>query len=116
MSVIHLKKKDIVKSKVRGVNIEFNHEKLATILGIPGNNGICEYVKDVWEESKYIEPLEITKRFANNETLTSSKKGSTTEMKPFQRFSAFYRDEKYSSKIWEKRYNKLHGLDLHGSS
>ncbi|GAB2268695.1 hypothetical protein Dimus_003645 [Dionaea muscipula] len=46
MSVIHLKKKDIVKSKVRGVEMEFDHEKLATILGIPGNNGICEYVKD----------------------------------------------------------------------
>ncbi|GAB2301633.1 hypothetical protein Dimus_035663 [Dionaea muscipula] len=61
MSVIHLKKKDIVKSKVRGVDIEFDHEKLATILGIPGNNGICEYVKDVWEESKYIKPLEITR-------------------------------------------------------
>ncbi|GAB2266306.1 hypothetical protein Dimus_001320 [Dionaea muscipula] len=74
MSVIHLKKKDIVKSKVRGVEIEFDHEKLATILGIPGNNGICEYVKDVWEESKYIKPLEITGRFANNETLTEQKK------------------------------------------
>ncbi|GAB2287826.1 hypothetical protein Dimus_022183 [Dionaea muscipula] len=62
MSVIHLKKKDVVKSKVRGVETQFDHEKLATILGIPGNNGICEYVKDVWEESKYIKPLEITKR------------------------------------------------------
>ncbi|GAB2294534.1 hypothetical protein Dimus_028739, partial [Dionaea muscipula] len=71
-----LKKKDIVKSKVRGVEIEFDHEKLATILGIPGNNGICEYVKDVWEESKYIKPLEITRRFANNETLTTTKKSS----------------------------------------
>ncbi|GAB2281440.1 hypothetical protein Dimus_016028 [Dionaea muscipula] len=65
MSVIHLKKKDIVKSKVRGVEMEFDHEKLATILGIPGNNGICEYVKDVWEESKYIKPLEITKSGEN---------------------------------------------------
>ncbi|GAB2273596.1 hypothetical protein Dimus_008384 [Dionaea muscipula] len=65
MSVIHLKKKDIVKSKVRGVEIEFDHEKLATILGIPGNNGICEYVKDVWEESKYIKPLEITRSGEN---------------------------------------------------
>ncbi|GAB2266451.1 hypothetical protein Dimus_001459 [Dionaea muscipula] len=64
MTVIHLKKKDIVKSKVRGVEIEFDHEKLATILGIPGNNGICEYVKDVWEESKYIKPLEITRRLS----------------------------------------------------
>ncbi|GAB2288200.1 hypothetical protein Dimus_022542 [Dionaea muscipula] len=74
MSVIHLKKKDIVKSKVRGVEIEFDHEKLATILGIHGNNGICEYVKDVWEESKYIKPLEITRRFANNETLTATRR------------------------------------------
>ncbi|GAB2290714.1 hypothetical protein Dimus_024988 [Dionaea muscipula] len=40
MSVIHLKKKDVVKSKVRGVEIEFDHEKLATILGVPGTNGI----------------------------------------------------------------------------
>ncbi|GAB2297744.1 hypothetical protein Dimus_031831 [Dionaea muscipula] len=63
--VIHLKKKDVVKSKVRGVEVEFDHEKLATILGIPGNNGICEYVKYVWEESKYIKPLEITRRGEN---------------------------------------------------
>ncbi|GAB2273922.1 hypothetical protein Dimus_008695 [Dionaea muscipula] len=32
MSVIHLKKKDVVKSKERGVEMEFDHEKLATIL------------------------------------------------------------------------------------
>ncbi|GAB2269174.1 hypothetical protein Dimus_004104 [Dionaea muscipula] len=32
MSVVHLKKRDIVKSKVRGVDMEFDHEKLATIL------------------------------------------------------------------------------------
>ncbi|GAB2278546.1 hypothetical protein Dimus_013223 [Dionaea muscipula] len=62
MTVIHLKKKDIVKSSVKGVAVEFDHEKLASILGIPENNGICEYVKDVWEESKYIKPLEITRR------------------------------------------------------
>ncbi|GAB2286416.1 hypothetical protein Dimus_020825 [Dionaea muscipula] len=46
MSVIHLKKKDVVKSKVRGVEIEFDHEKLATILGIPGNNGILETTEE----------------------------------------------------------------------
>ncbi|GAB2302115.1 hypothetical protein Dimus_036136 [Dionaea muscipula] len=80
MTVIHLKKKDVVKSKVRGVEVEFDHEKLATILGIPGNNGICEYVKDVWEESKYIKPLEITRRFANNETLTTKKKVKDHEL------------------------------------
>ncbi|GAB2266056.1 hypothetical protein Dimus_001086 [Dionaea muscipula] len=52
MTVIHLKKSDVVKSKVRGVDLEFDHEKLATILGVPGKNGICEYIKEVWEESK----------------------------------------------------------------
>ncbi|GAB2290375.1 hypothetical protein Dimus_024655 [Dionaea muscipula] len=31
MIVIHLKKKDIVKSKVRGIEMEFDHEKSATI-------------------------------------------------------------------------------------
>ncbi|GAB2287654.1 hypothetical protein Dimus_022024, partial [Dionaea muscipula] len=52
MIVIHLKKKDVVKSKVRGVEMEFDHEKLATILSVHGTNGICEYIKDVWEESR----------------------------------------------------------------
>ncbi|GAB2268180.1 hypothetical protein Dimus_003157 [Dionaea muscipula] len=74
MSVIHLKKKDVVKSSVKGVVMEFDHEKLATILGVPGKNGICEYIKDVWEESKYTKPLEITRRFANNETLTAARR------------------------------------------
>ncbi|GAB2288391.1 hypothetical protein Dimus_022724 [Dionaea muscipula] len=32
MTVIHLKKKDIVKSKVRGIEMDFDHEKLDTIL------------------------------------------------------------------------------------
>ncbi|GAB2268719.1 hypothetical protein Dimus_003668 [Dionaea muscipula] len=67
MTVTHLKKKDIVKSSVKGVAVEFDHEKLASILGIPGNNGICEYVKDVWEKSKYIKPLEITRRRRDDE-------------------------------------------------
>ncbi|GAB2290497.1 hypothetical protein Dimus_024774 [Dionaea muscipula] len=74
MSVIHLKKKDVVKSSVKGVEIEFDHDKLATILGVPENNGICEYIKDVWEESKYTKPLEITRRFANDETLTAARR------------------------------------------
>ncbi|GAB2295280.1 hypothetical protein Dimus_029453 [Dionaea muscipula] len=74
MSVIHLKKKDVVKSKVRGVEIEFDHEKLATILGVPGTNGICEYIKDVWEESKYTKPLEIIRRFANDENLMAARR------------------------------------------
>ncbi|GAB2298269.1 hypothetical protein Dimus_032340, partial [Dionaea muscipula] len=88
MTVIHLKKKD-VKSSVKGVAIEFDHVKLASILGVPRKNGICEYIKDVWEESKYTKPLEITRRFANDETLTAARRVKSGEMKPFQRFIHF---------------------------
>ncbi|GAB2272746.1 hypothetical protein Dimus_007565 [Dionaea muscipula] len=74
MTLIHLKKKDVVKTSVRGVAIEFDHLKLASIIGILGNNGICEYMKDVWEESKYTKPQEITRKFANDETLTTARR------------------------------------------
>ncbi|GAB2303144.1 hypothetical protein Dimus_037140 [Dionaea muscipula] len=74
MTVLYLKKKDVVKTSVRGVAIEFDHLKLASILGIPGNNGICEYIKDVWEESKYKKSLQITRKFANDETLTAARR------------------------------------------
>ncbi|GAB2268767.1 hypothetical protein Dimus_003712 [Dionaea muscipula] len=93
ISVIHLKKKDIVKTSVKGVVIEFDHEKLATILGVPGNNGICEYIKDVWEESRYTKPLEITRRFANDENLTAARRVKSGELKPFQRFIYFLKGE-----------------------
>ncbi|GAB2286328.1 hypothetical protein Dimus_020745 [Dionaea muscipula] len=89
MTVIHLKKKDVVKSSVKGVAIEFDHVKLSSILGVPGKNGICEYIKDVWEESKYTKPLEIARRFANDETLTPARRVKSGEMKPFQRFIHF---------------------------
>ncbi|GAB2296378.1 hypothetical protein Dimus_030499 [Dionaea muscipula] len=89
MSVVHLKKRDIVKSKVRGVDMEFDHEKLATILGVPRKNGICEYIKDVWEESKYTKPLEITRRFANDGNLMAARRVKSGEFKPFQRFVHF---------------------------
>ncbi|GAB2267867.1 hypothetical protein Dimus_002843 [Dionaea muscipula] len=74
MTVIHLKKKDVVKSKVKGIEMEFDHEKLATILAVPGVNGICEYIKEVWEESKYTKPLEITRRFANDENIMAARR------------------------------------------
>ncbi|GAB2271045.1 hypothetical protein Dimus_005895, partial [Dionaea muscipula] len=82
-------KKDIVKSKVRGVDLEFDNEKLATILGVHGKNGICEYIKEVWEESKYTKPLEITRRFANDATIMKARRVRSIEMKPFQRFIHF---------------------------
>ncbi|GAB2268191.1 hypothetical protein Dimus_003168 [Dionaea muscipula] len=90
MTVIHLKKRDVVKSKVRGVDLEFDHEKLATILGVPGKNGICEYIKEVWEESKYTKPLEITRRFANDENIMVARRVKSGELKPFQRFVHFW--------------------------
>ncbi|GAB2297501.1 hypothetical protein Dimus_031601 [Dionaea muscipula] len=52
MIVTHLKKKDVVKSSVKGVAIEFDHDRLASILGVPRKNGICEYIKDVGENRR----------------------------------------------------------------
>ncbi|GAB2290473.1 hypothetical protein Dimus_024750 [Dionaea muscipula] len=34
MTVIHLKKKDVVKSSVKGIGIEFDHEQWVAILGV----------------------------------------------------------------------------------
>ncbi|GAB2273534.1 hypothetical protein Dimus_008324, partial [Dionaea muscipula] len=82
MTVTHLKKKDVVKSEVRGVDLEFDHEKLATILGVHSENGICEYIEEVWEESKYTKPLEITGRFANDDTIMKAGRVRSVEMKP----------------------------------
>ncbi|GAB2269200.1 hypothetical protein Dimus_004129, partial [Dionaea muscipula] len=89
MTMIHLKKNDIVKSSVKGIGIEFDHERLASILGVPGRTGICEYIKEVWEESKYTKPLDITRSIANDETITAAKRVKSSEMKPFQRFIHF---------------------------
>ncbi|GAB2284173.1 hypothetical protein Dimus_018640 [Dionaea muscipula] len=89
MTVIHLKKKDVVKSSVKGISIEFDHERLAVILDMPGRTGICEYIKEVWEESRYTKPLDITRRIANDETITAARRVKSSEMKPFQRFIHF---------------------------
>ncbi|GAB2270527.1 hypothetical protein Dimus_005419 [Dionaea muscipula] len=87
MTVIHLKKKDIVKSEVRGVDLEFDNEKLATILGVHSKNEICEYIEEVWEESKYTKPLEITGRFANDATIMKAGRVRSIEMKPSRKGS-----------------------------
>ncbi|GAB2293020.1 hypothetical protein Dimus_027242 [Dionaea muscipula] len=89
MKVTHLRKKDVIKSSVKGIDIEFDHERLATILGVHSENGIREYIKEVWEESKYTKPLEITRRVANDETITAARRVKSSEMKPFQRFIYF---------------------------
>ncbi|GAB2288457.1 hypothetical protein Dimus_022789 [Dionaea muscipula] len=57
--------KGCCKVKSKRSQVEFDHEKLATILVSPGIMRSREYVKDVWEESKYIKPLEITRRGEN---------------------------------------------------
>ncbi|GAB2270441.1 hypothetical protein Dimus_005340, partial [Dionaea muscipula] len=75
--------------EVRGVDMEFDHEKLATILGVHSKNGICEYIKEVWEESKYTKSLEIIRRFANNENLMAARRVKSGELKPFRRFVHF---------------------------
>ncbi|GAB2286603.1 hypothetical protein Dimus_020998 [Dionaea muscipula] len=89
LTLFHYKKKEVVRSSVRGVEIEFDSMRLASILGVPRNNGICEYIKEVWEESKYIKPLEITRKFANDELINEARRVKPTEMKPFQRFLHF---------------------------
>ncbi|GAB2285879.1 hypothetical protein Dimus_020314 [Dionaea muscipula] len=88
LTMSHNRKKDVARSKVRGVEIEFDHMKLASILDIPVNNGICEYIKEVWEESRYTKPL-VTRKFANDETIMEARRVKSVEMKPFQRFIHF---------------------------
>ncbi|GAB2279415.1 hypothetical protein Dimus_014057 [Dionaea muscipula] len=60
MTVIHLKKKDVVKSSVKGVKIEFDHLKLASILGIPGNNGILDKKGEEPKRTDYFEETFLT--------------------------------------------------------
>ncbi|GAB2275474.1 hypothetical protein Dimus_010232, partial [Dionaea muscipula] len=83
-------KKEVAKSKVHGVDIELDGMSLATILGIPGNYGLCEYIKDVWEEGKYCKPLKITRKFSNDPTIMEAGRVKSSSMKPFQRFLHFF--------------------------
>ncbi|GAB2299216.1 hypothetical protein Dimus_033287, partial [Dionaea muscipula] len=46
---------------------------------VPDNNGICEYIKEVREESKYIKPLEITRKFANDDMIMAARRGEHME-------------------------------------
>ncbi|GAB2270795.1 hypothetical protein Dimus_005662, partial [Dionaea muscipula] len=89
LTLVHYKKKDVARSRVRGVDIEFDNLRLASILGVPGNSGICEYIKEVWEESKYTKPLEITRKFANDNMIMETRRVKSVEMKSFQRFVHF---------------------------
>ncbi|GAB2265732.1 hypothetical protein Dimus_000770 [Dionaea muscipula] len=42
LTMFHYKKLEVARSRVRGVDIEFDSIKLASILGVPGNTGIFE--------------------------------------------------------------------------
>ncbi|GAB2294948.1 hypothetical protein Dimus_029139, partial [Dionaea muscipula] len=74
---------------VHGVSIELDGMILASILGIPGNYGLCDYIKDVWEKSKYCKPLEIIRKFSNDQTIMEAGRVKSTAMRPFQRFLHF---------------------------
>ncbi|GAB2296688.1 hypothetical protein Dimus_030797 [Dionaea muscipula] len=76
---------DVATTRVRGVKIELDCMTLASILKIPGNYGLSDYVNEVWEEARYYKPLEITKKFSNDETITKAGRVSSSLMKPFQR-------------------------------
>ncbi|GAB2294415.1 hypothetical protein Dimus_028623 [Dionaea muscipula] len=116
MTVIHLKKKDIVKSEVRGVDLEFDNEKLATILGVHGKNGICEYIEEVWEESEYTKPLEITGRFANDATDHEGRKSAIDRDETFSKGLFIFTVMKNVIPRFGKRdTSKLLGLDIYGS-
>ncbi|GAB2272813.1 hypothetical protein Dimus_007633, partial [Dionaea muscipula] len=65
---------------------------------------------DVWEESNYTKPLEITRGFANNETLTAARRVKSGEIKPFQRFIHFL-EMKYVVPRFRKR-DTLSFMDL----
>ncbi|GAB2270075.1 hypothetical protein Dimus_004988 [Dionaea muscipula] len=89
LAVFIYKKKEIAKSRVKGVEIEFDSMKRPRLLDVPGHTGISEYIKEVWGESKYIKPLEITRKFANNISINVARRVQSTEMKTFQRFVHF---------------------------
>ncbi|GAB2290648.1 hypothetical protein Dimus_024926 [Dionaea muscipula] len=46
LTVFIYKKKEIARSRVRGVEIEFDNMKLASILNVPGHTCISEYIKE----------------------------------------------------------------------
>ncbi|GAB2266022.1 hypothetical protein Dimus_001051 [Dionaea muscipula] len=51
LTVFIYKKKDIARSRVKRVEIEFDSMKMASILDIPGHTGISECIKEIRGES-----------------------------------------------------------------
>ncbi|GAB2281073.1 hypothetical protein Dimus_015682 [Dionaea muscipula] len=83
-------KKEVAKSRVNGVKIEFDGMTLATILEIPGNSGLCDYIKEEWEPARYSNPLEITRKFSNDDTILEARRVKSVEMKPFHRLHQIF--------------------------
>ncbi|GAB2281020.1 hypothetical protein Dimus_015632 [Dionaea muscipula] len=51
LTVVISEKKEIATTQVGGVKIELDGMTPAGILGVPGNNGICEYIKELKREN-----------------------------------------------------------------
>ncbi|GAB2267812.1 hypothetical protein Dimus_002788, partial [Dionaea muscipula] len=73
LTLSHYKKKEVARSSVRGVEIEFDHLKLASILGVPGNNGISEEVNEEEEEQNQ---LDFDWEAVNDEATLQGESGS----------------------------------------
>ncbi|GAB2266883.1 hypothetical protein Dimus_001871 [Dionaea muscipula] len=43
-------------------------------------------LKEEWEPARYSNPLEITRKFANDDTILEARRAKSVEMKPFHRF------------------------------
>ncbi|GAB2288500.1 hypothetical protein Dimus_022829 [Dionaea muscipula] len=83
------KKKEVARSSVIRVKIELNGMIKMEFWRFRENNGICEYIKDVWEKSTSAMTLEITWRFANDELISNARRVKSSEMKPFQHLFHF---------------------------
>ncbi|GAB2281426.1 hypothetical protein Dimus_016017 [Dionaea muscipula] len=67
LTMSHNRKKDVAKSKVRGVEIVFDHMKLTSILGIPGNNRILE-MKPFQRFIHFLVMKNVVPRFGKRDT------------------------------------------------
>ncbi|GAB2299532.1 hypothetical protein Dimus_033599 [Dionaea muscipula] len=61
---------------------EFHKNLKVNVYGLK-NDVACSM--EVWDETKFCKPLEITRKFSNDETLTKASQVKLINMKPFQR-------------------------------
>ncbi|GAB2293095.1 hypothetical protein Dimus_027308 [Dionaea muscipula] len=83
MTVIHLKKKDVVKTSVKGISIEFDHEQCVAILDVHWKK--LEFVNTSRRYGKSRgtqNPLRSPRRFANDATIMKAGRVRSVEMKP----------------------------------